>query len=432
MLHRLSLGLLVNLLRCLCFLGFRWIFGRFQAVCWLVTGTYSTRRLISSSEDVTKSAHVLDIWWRCRLSPFGLPNSLVDFITVHNRFDEPSIVLHDNVTIYALSAEHALFVETDRDVDVTNSKFGSFMNISQFMYAKRVIVLPIRAVYQLADQLGDPQGRLVFLGNTTRCGSTLLCQIYEETGKCAAFSEPGVIKQLLAEHSKLGELEFNKLAVSTMRMLCKPTSSKPDCYVIKIAGPAMAQILLPLHKIYSGAKLMFMYRDGLKVAKSFSRLAQEDHLMMVLNTVMDTFPKVQNSVWQLIGYSHDYFIPVRYSLSRFFMLWAITCAKYNELRRDGIPIVAVRYEDLLENPEFATSAVLKYSGLDQDLVSKALAAFGKDSHSNTVFSQERLRRHKALEVTPDIQLELDEISIKTALPRSNESCILRGTITAAR
>ncbi len=291
------------------------------------------------------------------------------------------------------------------------------------MYAKRVIILPITAFHQLADQLGDPQGDLIFVGNTSRCGSTLLCQIYEETGKCVAFSEPDVIKTI----TKSGD--FDSLAISTMRMLCKPRLSNPDVYVIKMAGPAMIQCLLPLHRAYPRAKLLFMYRDGVTVAQSCTRFVQEDNLLSLVSFALDISPQLQKHSFEAAGFSHDGLIQVKYNLSRYYMMWAVICAKYKELRREGIPIVAVKYEHLVENPEYATRAILEYSGLDPALVSKALAAFGRDSQRDGPLSQQRLRRHKPDEMTPSIHVEMDEISVKTGLPRIHEPCILEHTIT---
>ncbi len=116
-----KLELVLELVRCLLFLGFRCLFGLVQGLFWLLNGTYYTRRCSRNPEAYANSAHVLDIWWRRTLSLVILPNSLWDFITVHNRFDHPSVVLQDNITIYAITSSYAVFVETDRGVDVANS-----------------------------------------------------------------------------------------------------------------------------------------------------------------------------------------------------------------------------------------------------------------------------------------------------------------------
>ena len=216
-----KMEIVYQLLLALLFILFRWLFGFVQGLLWMVTGINAARRRRNRPDAYANSAHVMTIWWRHKLSCVVLPNSLMDFITVHERFDQPDVVLEDNVTLYAITSSQAVFVETEKEVDAANSEFSSFMKIAQFVYAKKVIVLPIPVFHHLADQLGDPRGKLVFVGNTGRCGSTLLCQIYEETGRCVAFAEPDVINTLSQKHETMEPDLFRRLAISTVRMLCK-------------------------------------------------------------------------------------------------------------------------------------------------------------------------------------------------------------------
>lgn len=112
-------------------------------------------------------------------------NTLQNFIAIHKGFCDPSIVLNDNVTLYAVNQREAVFVECDDDITVT-----SVMKPAQYQRARRLIILPIHSVHRLAAQ----KAKLLMLPNTTRCGSTLLCQIFEKTGKCLALAEPEVMR----------------------------------------------------------------------------------------------------------------------------------------------------------------------------------------------------------------------------------------------
>jgi len=56
-------------------------------------------------------------------------------------------------------------------------EYGPFMYMAQMKYCRRVIVVPLSAFHRLAEQIGDPDAELIFLFNTTRCGSTLLTQV---------------------------------------------------------------------------------------------------------------------------------------------------------------------------------------------------------------------------------------------------------------
>ena len=426
----------VELVPFLAYLGCRLIFGLAQSVWWMFNGTGHAKRNSRKPDAYATSAHVLDIWWRGKFSPLIMPNSILNFVTVHNRFDHPSVVLRDNVTIYAITSSYVMFVEAKDGVDVTNTDFSSFMKIAQFIYAKKVIILPIEAFHRLADQLGDPEG-LVFVGNTGRCGSTLLCRIYEETGKCVAFTEPDVITRLSLKYGSMELEKFNRLAVSTVRILCKPVSSQPSAYIIKISGPAMVHGLPPLYRLFPRSRLLFMYRDLVKTAQSYTKIKEEDPLFKMLDTIIVNYlPGLANSCFHAVGFNPEGFDwrSVKHRLSKYFQMFVVICAKYKEMRRDGLPISAIKYEDMLENPEYATRAILRYSGLGDSLVAKSLKAYARDAHkdSHSPFSQQRVNRHKPDAVTPDVRVELDSMCVKMGIPTISEPFLLEETITAPR
>jgi len=57
------------------------------------------------------------------------------------------------------------------------AKYGSLMRFTYQKYATRLIVVPLRTFHYLAEKIGDPQGELIFLYTSGRCGSTLLTQV---------------------------------------------------------------------------------------------------------------------------------------------------------------------------------------------------------------------------------------------------------------
>jgi len=56
-------------------------------------------------------------------------------------------------------------------------ELGSTMRYTQTKFCRRLIVVPLTTFHRLAEEIGDPQKKLVFLFNTARCGSTLLTQV---------------------------------------------------------------------------------------------------------------------------------------------------------------------------------------------------------------------------------------------------------------
>jgi len=51
------------------------------------------------------------------------------------------------------------------------------MRHAQVNFCRRLIVVPLTTFHRLAEVIGDPQGELIFLFNTGRCGSTLLSRV---------------------------------------------------------------------------------------------------------------------------------------------------------------------------------------------------------------------------------------------------------------
>ena len=67
------------------------------------------------------------------------------------------------------------------------------MYINQYNLCSELIRMPNESFLRLADELGDPMGKIVILSNTGRCGSTLLTQLFEQLPKTVAISEPEVL-----------------------------------------------------------------------------------------------------------------------------------------------------------------------------------------------------------------------------------------------
>ena len=89
-------------------------------------------------------------------------------------------MLKPTVSLYAVSATEALFVETPKSVNIFSSDENPFFYIAQFRRCKRVIKVPIKSFHRLAGKIGDPEVPVTWLTNTARCGSTILCQVLEK------------------------------------------------------------------------------------------------------------------------------------------------------------------------------------------------------------------------------------------------------------
>ncbi len=68
--------------------------------------------------------------------------------------------------------------------------------------------------------------------------------------------------------------------------------------------------------------------------------------------------------------------------------------QYYRLRRNGMRIIGVRYEDLADNPESMIPKLLDLCEIPRTYVSKALEAMDKDSQENTELSRRKLAPFK--------------------------------------
>ena len=89
----------------------------------------------------------------------------------------------------------AIFLEALPGCELWRSRYSPFSGFAQFTHAVRLIRMPISSFHRLADQLGDPQN-VTFLSVVGRSGSTLLTQMFEQTGEVVSISEPAAFRFL--------------------------------------------------------------------------------------------------------------------------------------------------------------------------------------------------------------------------------------------
>jgi len=56
--------------------------------------------------------------------------------------------------------------------------YSPLIRHAQREFCRHLIIVPLTSFHRLAEAIGDPKAELIFLFNTTRCGSTLLTQVH--------------------------------------------------------------------------------------------------------------------------------------------------------------------------------------------------------------------------------------------------------------
>ena len=75
-------------------------------------------------------------------------------------------MLAPNVTLLNIDEKFAVFAVVNGKKDVLKNESGPFMYINQFNLCSELIRMPLESFLQLADEVGDPKGKLVILSNT--------------------------------------------------------------------------------------------------------------------------------------------------------------------------------------------------------------------------------------------------------------------------
>jgi hypothetical protein len=173
-----------------------------------------------------------------------------------------------------------------------------------------------------------------------------------------------------------------------------------------------------------------MYRDVVKVAKSFYRISYEFpsiDLGIVLGRLSGAFTE---KIFDASGFcGKEYHMRLTDDLTFGVMLSAVTTKAYLDLRRQGFKVSAFRYEDLVARPLECCRILMEYCGLPVSLAELAVKGLDHDSQRNSILSKSRIGNYPEPELTPQSKVWHNELLKKYGLPLIGEDCLIEGTIT---
>lgn len=411
----------------------RLIFCPIQQLIWKVNGTADKVRQARDPLNYKRSAHVLDILMYHKFCE--LQNTVFEeFLTTHNRFEDPQFILdNDDISLMCVNDENAVFVQArEKGLQLWHSSVSPFIRLSQLYHSKRLIVLPLESFHRLADTVGDPK-KLIFFFNTARCGSTLLGQTFEYTDRVVVISEPDASQVVAVKFRKEGDTPaVRRLARSIIRMECRPYSTfqpPPDAYMIKVI--TTAAVGLPfLMKLYPDATCLFMYRHPIPVAKSIYRLHYAWPSLCMAFVLGGISGKATKAIVDSMGFDgRDFNIRLKHDLTMGVLVYALAMRQYLEVRKKGIEIVAVRYEDLMAKKRGTVEKMFEYCKLPLEWVDLGMRGFDIDSQGNTPISRDNIGGLPEPTLTPEARKDLNELLHGHGLPTLDEECLVEGTIS---
>ena len=164
--------------------------------------------------------------------------------------------------------------------------------------------------------------------------------------------------------------DYAQLCVSTVRMLCKPVAPEKNVYVIKLSQQTI-WLTPSLIQLFPHSKHLFMYRNGLKVAQSVAKLMRSlpflDFIFQF--SQYSCCMNIARNMTTKFGLPVSDFDNINSLVSPIFcgaILWAASIAKYEQFKRDGLPVVAVRYEDMVKESHYALEKIFEYCGITYD------------------------------------------------------------------
>jgi hypothetical protein len=172
--------------------------------------------------------------------------------------------------------------------------------------------------------------------------------------------------------------------------------------VIKVRA-LVIQIGDLLFAAFPDAKNVFLYRNAETWAQSMNSAFTSAATPMLQDPTFLRF----------LGTTAPLFLPFmqRHArqpelIERFTLIWLSILDKYLTLHQQGIPFLALRYEDIKTQPKAVLAALFAYLGLPQNSADKAYSVFSKDSQEGTALSRENRERSAAAVLTEDDYAQL--------------------------
>jgi Sulfotransferase domain len=324
--------------------------------------------------------------------------SIVDFDS-HAKFTRsearqaPSdiVIREAGWTLFSLDFKRsqAVFLDIGADCDVSKAPFTYTI---QFNKAKRQALVSFEEFLALAENTGDYKN-LVHLFNMGHCGSTLLHHVFNHVPGVWCISEPLCFVNIAFERFSADDALLRKLSSASLRFMMRfPFAVDAETIIVKHFNQVNAQMKM-LHDSVPNTKSMFLYRDGKSWTNSFYHFVQKVGGGLVVPPEMREF-----QWWIMSGNAPrsqiDGIVDLDADVVTFDRIaafgWAMHVQQYLKAVDDGVPMIAVRYNELINDREETIRNILTYLGLPTDSVPSTLRAFEADSQKGT-----RLARNKS-------------------------------------
>ena len=354
--------------------------------------------MFTFSESAKNTAQLGSVLWKQKFSILS-ETSPFDLLCMFTTRVSPKYVLRPTVSLYRITKNEAIFVETPEGVNIYDSDIHPFFFAAQFHNATKVIKMTIKEFVSLAEEIGDPTVPVLWMSNTGRCGKTMLCQVFESAPGTLAIHEPDSITNVhfLNKNKTFQVSEFKIMLKAAIREMCKP---RPGVARICIKPrPHCSPMMADISKLGLDIKQVFIYRNSLDYLRSWLALMSYDPYRVMLRFSGDTawfaniFPYLRNilrkySIHKMEDASD---LPLDASTACVFAYsWANQILNARDAMSHDQSIFPVKYEDLLSHSTNVVQHLFEHAGVETKHIERAVAALRRDSQRGSGVSRANL------------------------------------------
>jgi hypothetical protein len=336
-----------------------------------------------------------------------------------------SLFTKPNISLYCLDEKHrrAAFVETDPKVDL--HKYPFYYQ-GQFEHARRLLTIDYDDFHQLSNKLLPRIQCAVMIHSVGRCGSTLLSKLFNHLPDCVSLSEPDVQTQICA--ANYSDSEKTRLLRSSTAFYFNPRAGQPATHLVMKFRSFCVEMADLMYDSFQPQVPLFLYRDiesvvtsGMRVFRYFGAplwTVDVGHKLWFTRPILSWLLKLNMP----IGRRFFPFIE-RFSTSELARMgpvailtiaWVSSMQTYMRFFENGLPFFAVRYDDLIQQPQQTMEQILHRCQLPVDRSSVLLDALNRDSQEGSVVSRSGRRKWELQSKDRDV--------IREVLSRHDEIC----------
>ena len=356
-------------------------------------------------------AYKLQIDAKTKARPFDVV-SPSDFATSGKESFNPMMILSDpSYTLYCLdhTNKQILFVKTPPDINLLEAPCYF---IAQYEAAEQVIAVPYETLHTLAQSVSVDPHQIIFFYSTGRCGSTLMSHVMNLSESVVSYSEPDVFSQLVKLHTArlCSDDEIVTLLHDTVMVMAMNAHLQGYHYISFKFRSYILSISELLYQAIPSARNLFMYRDALTWAQSFSRAFGTSDEGLKANMEGEVFR-------YMIPMVNDHLVKndnkIRWTEYLAYM-WLEAMQNGRKLQQRDAMLAQASFEALQENPHAVIRAMLTDCGLPLPSADALEQVLGRDSQSGTMGARNKVEPARSLsdsELAEIAEIIFDNLSV---------------------